>query len=355
MAATLEVARRYRGDLDRLSSQTLRLLLRLWRQVDARDISGSWSTLLPDAAAVVGGAQLVAAEMADPYLTALGGPAVSQRVAAESFVGELPGGGDVANLLYMPAIAAKQAIAAGRPVEQAIESAGQQMLLYAKTALADTGRLATTASMTAHHSTGYYRALQLPSCDRCAILAGRWYRYNAGFLRHPKCDCYHVPVWEADDSLIFDARKAIESGQVHGLSHEESYAITQLGANPAQVVNAKRGLYTAANGRRFTREATTRQGIAGARMLARDVDRSLGRDTTGTYRNWTFTRREALEANAALFRRGKTFTRTTKSGRTQTYAYRFARSMRPTPEQILADATSRDDAIRLLTNYGYIL
>ena len=276
------------------------MLLRLWRQVDARDISSSWRAQLPAAAAALSNAQLVAAEMADPYLAALGGT-TEHPLRPTSFAGVLPGGGDVVDLLYMPAVDAKRAIAAGRPVFQAIQSAGQQMLLYSKTTLADTGRLATKASMAAHHATGYYRALNLPSCDRCAILAGKWYRTNAAFLRHPKCDCYQIPVWEKDDSLALDVREAIRSGQVTGLSHEDSYAITQLGADPSQVVNAKRGLYTAAGGRRFTHEGTTRRGLAGSRM-------SLS-----------------------------------------------GRRMRPTPEQILADATSRDDAIRLLTNYSYIL
>lgn len=37
-------------------------------------------------------------------------------------------------------------------------------------------------------SLGYVRMLTPPSsCDRCVILAGRWYRWNQGFERHPMC------------------------------------------------------------------------------------------------------------------------------------------------------------------------
>src|SRR5690606_23965723 len=33
----------------------------------------------------------------------------------------------------------------------------------------------------------YVRMLTPPSCSRCTVLAGRWYRKNAGFARHPGC------------------------------------------------------------------------------------------------------------------------------------------------------------------------
>jgi len=31
------------------------------------------------------------------------------------------------------------------------------------------------------------------ACSRCAILAGRFYAFNAGFQRHRHCGCQHVP------------------------------------------------------------------------------------------------------------------------------------------------------------------
>ncbi|HLU81895.1 MAG TPA: hypothetical protein VKZ43_00710, partial [Trueperaceae bacterium] len=61
-------------------------------------------------------------------------------------------------------------------------------------------QMAVTPSVTA-----YDRMLNPPSCSRCVILAGKVYARNAGFDRHPMCDCVHVPT-DSDNAgeLIFD-------------------------------------------------------------------------------------------------------------------------------------------------------
>lgn len=349
-------ARAYYRDLSRLNRQAAALVLRLWRSVDRGDISRSWLSLLPEVAAIVVAAQTVAAEMADPYLDRVLADAhrPKRAVNPEAFAGATPAGDPIESLLYLPVIDAKERIAAGTSAGSALRQAHDPLTRYAQTIVADAGRLSTAAGMGARpHASGWYRMLQPPSCSRCAVLAGKFFRYNRGFRRHPKCDCVHIPVQEADDSLLFDARKAIEAGQVTGLSQADTRAILEFGANPAQVVNASRGMYLA-GGRKFTTTGTTRRGVAGARILARDLERVFGGSTQGTFRNMTFDRQKAAEYTE-LFRKGKTYTRTTSTGRQQSYAYRFARSPRPTPEQILADARSREDALRLLINNGYIL
>lgn len=53
--------------------------------------------------------------------------------------------------------------------------------------------------------TTYVRMLNPPSCSRCILLAGRKYGKNAGFDRHPLCDCVHVPTDdEKGDDVRFD-------------------------------------------------------------------------------------------------------------------------------------------------------
>lgn len=357
--SVLSDARAYQRDLSRLTRQSAALTLRLWRRIDRGDISGSWLSLLPDASAVVVAGQTVAGELADPYLTrVLADAGLEKRaVAPDGFVGPMGSDPPVEHLLYLPVIAAKERIGSGASPGAALKLAEAPLVRYARTVVADAGRQSTAAGMGARrHATGYYRALTPPSCARCAILAGRHYRYNAGFSRHDHCDCVHVPVREADDSLAFDTRKAIETGQVTGLSKAETRAILEFGTDPSQIVNAHRGMYRM-GGRKFTTTGTTRRGIAGARILARDLERQLaGVDFVAgqTFRNVTFDRLKAAQY-AELFRRGKTFQRTTSTGRTQSYAYRFARSPRPTPEQILADAPTRDEALRLLINNGYVI
>ena len=34
---------------------------------------------------------------------------------------------------------------------------------------------------------GYVRMVQAGACSRCVVLAGKWYRKNQGFQRHPGC------------------------------------------------------------------------------------------------------------------------------------------------------------------------
>lgn len=66
----------------------------------------------------------------------------------------------------------------------------------------DTARqsAALTAGVTPA-ATGYVRMLNPPSCSRCVILAGKWYRKNQGFQRHPRCDCRHIPTSEGGRDL----------------------------------------------------------------------------------------------------------------------------------------------------------
>jgi hypothetical protein len=341
----------YYTDTTLLSRQTIKLILAMWRAVDPADISRSWISLLPDATAAMVAAETVAAELADPYLTqVLGTDDATAVVDVAGAVGPLD------SLLYLPAIEAKAAIGNGLPVGAALSAAGVTLAMYTQTRVADTTRLSVASGMAARpHASGYYRALRPPSCARCAILAGRHYKWNRGFKRHPRCDCVHIPVQDADNSsLAFDARSAIEAGQVTGLSKADTKAILEHGADPAQVVNAKSGMYDI-GGFQATTAGTSRRAVAGARILAQGVDRAFGIDVSRqTYTNVAFDRYKVAQY-AELLRRGKTYTRLTKTGRVQEYAYRFTRTPRPTAQQIIVSASSRSEAVRLLTNYGYIL
>lgn len=141
----------------------------------------------------------------------------------------------------------------------------------------------------------------------------------------------------------YSARDAIRAGKVFGLSAGERTAILQYGADPAQVVNARRGIYTVGQ-YQYTREGVTRYGIAGTRMLRRAIDRADGLDTrTRIYTNTTISRAELAAARRRL------------GGEPSRRDGRIALGPRPTPDQIIAMATGRGDAIQLLTNFGYLI
>lgn len=152
----------------------------------------------------------------------------------------------------------------GRPLgsllEQAHDDAG--FALIVATQLQDAARVAAGLSITGRPGVaGYVRMLNPPSCSRCALLAGKWFGWNTGFARHPLCDCRHIPASEDTTDLRTDPRKAFEAGQIKGLTRAETKALTD-GANYGQVINARRSVYMDPAGRKFTRESTTRRGIA---------------------------------------------------------------------------------------------
>lgn len=107
--------------------------------------------------------------------------------------------------------------------------------------IADAGRTASTVDgVTRRAVTGYTRFLSPPSCSRCAILAGRVYRYSTGFQRHPRCDCQMTPTnHTVGPSLTTDPLEAYRAGQVRGLSKGDQAAIDN-GADMGQVVNVRR-------------------------------------------------------------------------------------------------------------------
>lgn len=111
-------------------------------------------------------------------------------------------------------------------------------------------------------SIGYVRMLQPPSCDRCVILAGTWYRWNKGFQRHPMCDCIHIPAAEAAaDDLTADPmayfRSLSPEKQAYYFGKANAAAIRD-GADIFAVVNAQRkgAMFTADDGRRYTTVGT---------------------------------------------------------------------------------------------------
>lgn len=88
--------------------------------------------------------------------------------------------------------------------------------------------------------TGYVRSLIPPSCSRCAILAGRVYRYSTGFRRHPRCDCLMTPTNQSiGPTLVTDPADAYERGWIRGLSKGDREAVDS-GADIARVVNVRR-------------------------------------------------------------------------------------------------------------------
>lgn len=321
MASPVAVARH--RERQRLATRTAVIAQGLWDQLDPDDLTRSMVVMQPSMVELVSSAQTAAATGADVYVDELleGRLRPAGRVRASAFARVASDGRPLASLLVQPVISAKVRMGRGAPLTAALAGGRFQLGRIVATQIYDAGRVADGVAVAARGA-GYVRMLRQPSCSRCIVLAGRTYRWNDGFQRHPSCDCVHVPAPQAAlEGLVTDPRQVFES-----LSHADQDRLfgaagaqaIRDGADLAQVVNARRGLSTA--GGRFTLEGTTRRGFAGRRLEA---------------------------AGAAVQRRPGS-----RYGSVTTPRLRTPRLM---PEAIYELSATRDEAIEALRRHGFLV
>lgn len=295
--------------INSITAGTLAAAQRQWRLIGS-DFDASWSVIGPRLLLLLAAAQAAAARGAEQYVAGvadeLGLPNdPAGRVQPGGFVGVASDGRRLDTLLYEPIIAAKTLVAAGNQPAAALNGALSLLDAIVSTQVADTDRAASSVATAARPGIGgYIRMVSTPCCSRCAVLAGKWYRWNQGFARHPRCHCRHIP---ASENVAGDLRTnpdaLVRAGQVRGLSKADTRAIIEDGADVSQVINAHRGMSVEqvfGRATKITREGITRRGVAGKR---------LGDSSRG---------------------------------------------IRLRPESIYQLAKDREDAIRLLRHYGYL-
>lgn len=263
----------------RLSASTLAVIRRLWRRMDG-NFDESWLRIASPMLLVVLQAQADAASRAVDFIPdTLGALNIDAdpdgEVAPESLVGVAGDGRPVDTLLLGAKVAAKQAVAQGGSQTAALSAGGKWLDLAVKTLLSDTGRAAESLGVAARPGVGYVRMLNPPSCSRCVVLAGRFYRYKSGFRRHPGCDCRHIPARESiSGDLTVDPNRYFNTLSKEAQDKAFTIAGAQAirdGADVSQVVNANRGTATAqVYGQQLaiTTEGITRRGIAYNSMSA---------------------------------------------------------------------------------------
>lgn len=278
----------------------------------------------PKVVEVVTEGQRTSAAAAEVYTAAilaeLGIPSeVPGSLNLDAFAGMAGDGRPASSGLYGAVIHAAKAqyeprmagLSPGTTEDQALEEARAWIEAYAATLIADANRAAELVSMARRPWVpGWIRAAEPGACSRCILLAGRFYLFNEGFLRHPSCRCYHLPAptdpakrktltETHSPERYFESLSEAEQDRVFTPA---GAAAIREGADMGKVVNARRGMRKAQMGTHdvlITLEATTRR----------------GRRRTG---------------------RGQ--------------------QIRLMPESIFEIADGdRDEAIRLLTLYGYIL
>lgn len=278
----LAVAEAHQAQQAQQRARAVALILAAWATLDTEDMVRSW---IND----VGQRIYVLLSLVQRILASDAGPFVRQSLDAEgvdlaglsdvnpdNFAGIASDGRDLESLLAGAVIRARIRIRRGQSTAEAMEAGALFLRAVANTQLSDAGRAADQVAIIAAEpepirgrkpTVGWVRMLQPPSCGRCAILAGRFYRWSEGFLRHPNCDCRHIPAIEnvagdltTDPKLYFDSLSEAEQNQLFGKANAEAI---RAGADMARVINAssrKNGMFTADNGRRYTRAGTGRRG-----------------------------------------------------------------------------------------------
>jgi len=335
VATARQIALRHYRQQQRYTRKVANQVQELWRLLDAGDLTGSWNAGIGRRMAeAVAAGQLASAGLADDYVDEVADaegadPERAGSVRPSAFSGLAADGRGLDSLMYLSVITTKQGIGGGLPVDDAMMRGLRQALTLSTSEVTQAGRSAVGSSMTGKRTIqGYVRVVQPPACSRCIILAGKEYGWNRGFQRHPRCDCVHLPTTLIarnqhrdqggfiDPSAYFNRLSRAEQDRV--FTAAGARAIRE-GADMAQVVNARRGMYTttvAGRTLRATREGTTTRGHYYRRERARDIAR--GRVPADIGRQYRLTTPRLL------------------------------------PEQIFEMAESRDEAIAMLRRFGYL-
>jgi hypothetical protein len=290
MPGVKTLARRHYVQRQLLARRALLAVRQQWARMDPARIRLSWQSGIGSAVfTIVSGAQYEAAAVADTstsqMLAAQGVDATAvATVAPSAFAGIASDGRDLASLLDL---AVWQSLGALRTVtrpEDALKVGGQFLELATGLQVVDAGRVADGVAIAARPAvTGWVRMLNPPSCDRCIVLAGKFYRWNDGFERHPRCDCRHIPASEdtandlrTDPKAYFDSLSPAEQDKTFGKAAAQAI---RDGADVSQVVNARQGMRTASIGGHNVLSTTVGASrFGGVRLMPEQIYRIAGGD-----------------------------------------------------------------------------
>lgn len=182
--------------------QVVAAILAIWR---ATGPSG-FRDELQRVAGIVAAGQLVRAVQAAAYLAALtdefGMAAPQATPQPRAIAGVSADGRALEAVLGFAAVRAWTMLDAGADYATASTSGAASLTRIVANETTQAGITAESVGMVGQpEMVGYVRLLNTPSCGRCAILAGKWFKWNDGFDRHPGCDCVHVPAADQADAM----------------------------------------------------------------------------------------------------------------------------------------------------------
>lgn len=243
----------YYNRVDRLGARANKVGQDAWKQVDSSNILESWGKLAGVLAVSLAATQEEAALLGVFY----GAQTLASQglysppdgwVDPGAFAGYSTNGAPLEAALYAAAPSALRRIAGGATVSSAMRSGQVLAGQISKTMVVESGRSAAGVDTYVRQHVGYVRMVNPGACDRCVLLAGKYYSNNEGFLRHPSCQCIHVQTnakAAEDEGLIADPYEYFnslpEEAQNKAFTKSGAQAIRD-GADMGQVVNARKGM-----------------------------------------------------------------------------------------------------------------
>lgn len=240
-----------------------RRLQQLWGRVGA-EFDEDWYPLIPAAAEAVAIAQKAAVITAAAYTPSVLAAAELDAlpvgdIDTQAFAGINRWGNPLPQVLAGATTKAKNLVQHGAPLALALKQTSTWLGGTALTLVSDAGRQVVAADIAQRPQLdGYTRFLNTPSCNRCIILAGKFFRWNEGFQRHPRCDCQHFPskseAWALAEGFVDDPYDAFnrmsraEQDRVYGENDAEAirnggdiYRVTNIRARGLAIPTGRKG------------------------------------------------------------------------------------------------------------------
>lgn len=272
MSSQSRAAERFQADVIRRSDAVTARALRMWRGVPVDALDQGWAAIEAPLVAAVSAAVVQNAAAGGRMVNAVAradGVDVGDVVVPNAFAGVDGSGRSTAGLLHGAVTTTKEEIGRGVGARSAFLSGASYLAAMTKTLIADMARSSASVSSAGRGYVRYIRMVNPGACSRCAILAGSD-RFSKPFQRHPSCRCTSVPIRDgeaAPGGLLtspeehFASLTKAEQDRIYGEAGAEAI---RLGANPIQVVGARRGAsgmsYSRANprlpGRRLSMQRT---------------------------------------------------------------------------------------------------